>query len=311
MVDALLGDSSRPGVALPAAWRDALVALDLRRGRVMLEYVYERSDEDNGGHDGVVLFAKRGIRVASSLMSASESSTESDSLGSQGYRDEGESLVHHLADVQRRALDFAERLRMPRALAEDLALAASLHDVGKADERFQRYLAGNPWRLGKALAKSGKRRTPREDSAARRAANLPNDWRHEALSVRIAREHPDFAKAHDPELVLWLIGTHHGYGRPQYPHAEPRDDEKRAYRGFAPYETDAMDVEPSPGPQRVDFEFCAASNGGIVRVDWQTMFARLEKRYGIWGLARLEAVVRLADHRASEALSEARKEVPA
>jgi CRISPR-associated endonuclease/helicase Cas3 len=121
------------------------------------------------------------------------------------------------------------------------------------------------------LAKSDQRGS----AAAWEKAGLPEGWRHEALSVRLAREHAKFKEAWEPELVLWLIGVHHGYGRPLFPHtdpAEPPDD---------------------PGPQSLAFSF----DGW----DWPQIFERLENRYGVWELARLEAIVRLADHRASEA----------
>jgi CRISPR-associated endonuclease/helicase Cas3 len=58
-------------------------------------------------------------------------------------------------------------------------------------------------------------------------AGLPEKWRHEALSVRIARKHARFHEANDPELVLWLIGVHHGYGRPLFPHGDPLDGRDR------------------------------------------------------------------------------------
>jgi CRISPR-associated endonuclease/helicase Cas3 len=99
---------------------------------------------------------------------------------------------------------------------------------------------------------------------------LPDRWRHEADSVRRALAHPRFSGAHDPHLVLWLIGTHHGYGRPLFPHA------------------DSLHA----GPQDLDFQF--------QNEDWPQMFSLLLRRYGPWELARLEAIVRLADHRASE-----------
>jgi CRISPR-associated endonuclease/helicase Cas3 len=114
------------------------------------------------------------------------------------------------------------------------------------------------------------------------------------LSVRLALLHDRFAGANDPELVLWLIGVHHGFGRPLFPHADPWDH--RSHRDLPRALGRDWSLPPGYGPQSLAFDFRGR--------DWAQIFEELKRRYGIWGLARLEAFVRLADHRASEAAAQ-------
>jgi CRISPR-associated endonuclease/helicase Cas3 len=221
------------------------------------------------GYPGAILCR----RVAGALAAA----TENDSTSLQSARPIG--LGVHTAAVTQKARMFAEAAGLARERVADVALAAAFHDAGKADPRFQTMLHGGDRLLaalsaGAPLAKSPRLPTPAAATAARRAAGLPEHWRHEAQSVTRAIRASCFEDAHDRELVLWLIGTHHGFGRPLFPHNDPRE---------------ALDAL---GPQRLDFQF----EGW----DWPQLFERLKARYGPWELARLEAVLRLADHRASE-----------
>jgi CRISPR-associated endonuclease/helicase Cas3 len=144
---------------------------------------------------------------------------------------------------------------------------------------------------GPTLAKSGKLSDkPRAWSALRRRSGLPKGARHELASLRFAEAHPRLAAAHDPVLVLWLIGTHHGYGRPFF-----RAPERDWPGEGAIFEADLGDGKVSARPARSLAELTAL---------WVDMFVGLRRRYGPWGLARLEAILRLADHRRSEAEQE-------
>lgn len=274
---------------LPARTKRWLELLRHRKGRLERVFAY---DTNGDRPHGVIFVAVRGIQAAhleaGAEFAAAIPVTEDDRLGSTpGY---AQTLEEHSCWVRDRAVGFARNSGLTPKIAADIALAAYLHDAGKADARFQTMLYGGDWFAvddTKVLAKS---EIP-YSAAAWGRAGLPDKWRHEALSVRIAREHPQFREARDPELVLWLIGVHHGYGRPLFPHADPCDDRDRG---------DLVNIDGSPaplkrgaGPQSLGFSF----DGW----DWAQTFERLKRRYGIWELARLEAIVRLADHRASEA----------
>lgn len=220
-----------------------------------------------------------------------DSRTEDDDSAS--FADGDVTLRRHLRDVEELVRLFALNLHLGPDLASDLALAGSLHDVGKADRRFQRMLAGgNEVRLAlqdEPLAKSS---GPAPHAAAREQARqrsgYPEGYRHELLSVAMLEGTPGALEgAKDRDLVLHLVGSHHGWCRP-----------------FAP----AVDPGPSHG---VEFDL----GGHVLRADAAHGLARLDsgvadrfwelvERYGWWGLAWLECIVRLADHRASEAEGE-------
>ncbi len=271
---------------LPEAMREDLEKLDRARGgRVEIDLeVYGRDAE--GRPRGVLFVAWRGLADATS--SSEEASSEDDLAASLlGVPVE---LERHLRDVADRAAAWAKALGLASHLARDLELSGLLHDLGKVDPRFQAWLReddplGIEFHEVAPLAKAGRRLG---HPAA--AANLPERWRHEALSVRLALAHPRLAEAADPALVLWLIGTHHGHGRPFFPHADPADENRR---GLPSVLGSPAELEAGPGPQASAFDWQGR--------DWPMLFAELRDRYGLWGLARFEAILRLADHRASQA----------
>ena len=193
--------------------REALEAMGVSGGRIDVHRPYPDGSLSAGG---ALLVVTPGSSKETRL---SLPATEDDYLSSTARAKV--TLDDHSAQVESIARDSGEALGLA-AVAEDLGLAAYLHDAGKADRRFQTMLAGGDgWNLpdGGALAKS-----MRWVDGAWQGAGLPNGWRHEAQSVRLALTHPRFGEARDPELVLWLVGTHHGFGRPFYGFVEDEPD---------------------------------------------------------------------------------------
>jgi CRISPR-associated endonuclease/helicase Cas3 len=87
---------------------------------------------------------------------------------------------------------------------------------------------------------------------SRDLAGLPRGWRHEVASLAMRPEADD--------LVRYLVGAHHGRGRPWLPAAP-------------------------------DVTLWRQAGGA----HWPTLAQRMTQRHGHWGLAYLEAIVRLAD----------------
>ena len=187
-------------------------------------------------------------------------------------------LDQHGAEVGAMARRIAEALGVEASLAGIVGLAGDCHDIGKADERFQRWLrGGEPGEL--LLAKS---ETPRTHWAAARAASgWPQGGRHEELSARLVQAWLDrtdmVAAGCDADLLLHLVVSHHGKGRPLL--------------------LPAADGTTATVEYRIG-EVAVSASADLSLVDWQQpeRFGRLNDRFGPWGLALLEAVIRQADH---------------
>lgn len=139
-------------------------------------------------------------------------------------------LSQHREAVSNEARKTGEQLRLDPSI---LAAAGLHHDEGKAVPGWQLCVnGGNPALLSEPpLAKGHYLRSP--------LSRLPTRWRHEAESVsRLPADVPD--------LVRWLVATHHGYARPHWPILDhglglaelmDRLQGEHGYWGLALYET--------------------------------------------------------------------------
>ncbi len=252
----------------PADWvSKAVFAL---RGNVKLNPVGLKDEDENAGY--YILTERKKPIVDAATMDGSD---EAGSMIGTGIR-----LSSHMDGVGDRAGQIAERLGMTDELAGDLRLAGRLHDLGKVDTRFQAQLVGGDpvemAMLEEPLAKS-------LPGVGRGRRGYPTGMRHELASVALVESNPDILDlAHDKDLVLHLVGTHHGWGRPLPPIIEDGEPQTLSYT-FDGHPLQAnSDLVESP-----------------LALDMADRFWRLTERYGYHGLAWLEAILRLADHQQS------------
>ena len=198
----------------------------------------------------------------------------------------------HGQAVGEQARAIAQRLGLTGPLAETVERAGRLHDVGKADRRFQLWLHPEPTLDGSRVAKSN---LPRHRwNAARAAAGWPRGGRHEALSARLVhqwlKQCPDSPDPSMKDLLLHLVVSHHGSGRPLV--RPVADGTGGLVSGVVEYDV-------------------VVASADLSLVDWQqpARFRQLSTRFGPWGLALLEAIVRQADHAVSAGADVGRFEV--
>jgi CRISPR-associated endonuclease/helicase Cas3 len=197
---------------------------------------------------------------------------------------EGVSLDVHMKDVTAHTERIVQALSLPDDLRHAFKLAAIFHDHGKKRVTWQKSI-GNPtptnW-----LAKSGGKMKPVELSDYRHEfgsmldlqtiagpvlVGLDVNYQHGFGSLLEVQGQTEFLELDEDQkdLVLHLIAAHHGRGRPHFPPHESFD-----------YDPKGKDL-------------------GMIAAEVPQRFARLQRKYGRWGLAYLESLLRAADYAAS------------
>lgn len=239
-------------------------------------------------------FVVTGTRQRATAKETADERATADDISSS-FTGAGVTLSGHQAEVAALAAGFAGRLGLPEDLASALRLAAEWHDAGKADVRFQRWLhGGSEFKVlvqPEPIAKGTARLSRRALRLARERAGYPAGGRHELTSLALVEATGEqlAGRVTDPALVRHLIASHHGWCRalaPWVPDPNPVD---------VLYAADGISCTASSahGYERLD--------SGVTERFWE-----LTRRYGWWGLAWLEAVLRLADMRQSEREQEGR-----
>jgi CRISPR-associated endonuclease/helicase Cas3 len=215
------------------------------------------------------------------LPTADESERTDEDVAGTSTASQRVTLAAHHRNVGNRARSISQALGLDETLATTVYDAARWHDLGKCDDRFQAMLHEGDRLVAEAapepLAKSG---MPPGDVPRHRQAfirsGLPVGARHEAWSAALVAAHCEQADyTGDFDLLLHLVASHHGRARPLLPPV----------------------TDTASGPLVAEIDGVVVTADLPKAVDWlhPSRFQRLNERYGRWGLALLEAVVRCAD----------------
>ena len=210
---------------------------------------------------------------------------EPDGIGKQGNDATSAVLLQdHQNRVESRLNAAIGKMGLSSEIKSALLLAARYHDIGKTDPRFQAWLRGCTfWEVNgpELLAKSNYPAS--KIKHFQKLSEVPDGFRHELLSTLIVGKSAMAADHPERDLLLHLIASHHGYCRASAPVVP--DTEPEAFTTTIEGETIEYAGHSAP---------LAHFGEGVPERFW-----RLTRRFGWWGLAYLETLLRIADQRES------------
>jgi len=210
-------------------------------------------------------------------------------------------LDQHLGDTAEEAKRLVADLTLSEVEATDVVLAARVHDIGKAHPTWQDALVRTADAGEADAVKAGR---PWAKSAGQRGRLSFGDgirsFRHELASLLLL-DGPLrglLRQAHDPDLVRYLVLAHHGKLRVQLRETHPGP--AGTYLGLvdgASHEIPSVLGIPQTRLQTSTAWLSVHSSDQ--QPSWSDVAAALIERHGVFRLAYLETLVRIADWRAS------------
>lgn len=210
------------------------------------------------------------------LSAAARVSVRTEAFDELSFTAKSALLAEHVGSVGEAAERIAQKLGLNDDAVRAVAAAGRYHDLGKAEPRFQAWL--DPARsAGGPVAKSGAGTGSWERN--RTASGWPLGGRHELLSARLLAEAVS-SGVDISDLVLHLVSSHHGHGRPLVP---------------------VVDDIPATkvGGKVAGVDVVVSGDLSVPDWDQPRRFRMACEEYGLWGVALLEAIVRQADHAVS------------
>ncbi|MDR1999721.1 MAG: CRISPR-associated helicase Cas3' [Frankiaceae bacterium] len=261
---------------------------------------------DQGGYREETGFdpsAKEPVDVPQGEPEASDAAPNEDETNadSRSFLGKWVELNQHLVEAAEEAAKLVAELDLSKKEAEDVVLAARLHDIGKAHPIWQDALCRDPEESEKAKVEA---RRPWAKSAkkSRRllfGKGIPT-FRHELASLLLLDGplHGLLTEAHDPDLVRYLVLAHHGKLRVQLRDPKPANADM-----FLGFRKDAQSDIPSVLEQpstilQTPFNWLTMQQSDGAPL-WPDVVAGLIERHNVFRLAYLEMLVRIADWRSS------------
>lgn len=297
----ILKDSLGPLWVLDAAegaWRRAQFA-DIRPGSLLL------TSTASGWYDSKLGW---GLRHRGPVTSLARTGEVPDGMNKDdaSCADRWVDLIEHLEDVEKEVGLLAEDLAPLDGLSgghlEAAQLAARYHDLGKAHSVFV-----NTIRRSCPEGKHPPGEGPWAKSRHRMGRHERKYFRHELISA-LALMHPDgtlLEGSQHPDLIAYLAAAHHGKVRMSV-RSMPGEAEHVPPRVLGVEPADEVGPVELPGGQVlprivVDPSVLFLGGGPEGAPSWTQRTSQLLSSLGPFRLALLEALVRVADWRASQA----------